>query len=78
TLYLTLLPQQIYNKQTPHLQKHLYHFSIHLFNDLYQNQLHYTQHIYHQLNLSHHVKNFIRYNPNKTLMNLAFPPYFEQ
>ncbi|MGX9721866.1 class 1b ribonucleoside-diphosphate reductase subunit beta [Bacillus pumilus] len=77
-VYVGLLAQEIYNKQTPDVQKELYDFSIDLLNELYENELHYTEDIYDQVNLSHDVKKFIRYNANKALMNLGFDPYFEE
>lgn len=77
-VYVGLLAQEIYNKQTPDVQKELYDFSIDLLNELYENELHYTEDIYDQVNLSHDVKKFIRYNANKALMNLGFAPYFEE
>ncbi|MFP3787213.1 ribonucleotide-diphosphate reductase subunit beta, partial [Burkholderia sp. SIMBA_024] len=60
-VYVGLLAQEIYNKQTPDVQKELYDFSIDLLNELYENELHYTEDIYDQVNLSHDVKKFIRY-----------------
>ncbi|MCY7603724.1 class 1b ribonucleoside-diphosphate reductase subunit beta, partial [Bacillus altitudinis] len=77
-VYVGLLAQEIYNKQTPDVQKELYDFSIDLLNELYENELHHTEDIYDQVNLSHDVKKFIRYNANKALMNLGFAPYFEE
>ncbi|MGE6631540.1 class 1b ribonucleoside-diphosphate reductase subunit beta [Bacillus sp. NPDC077027] len=77
-VYVGLLAQEIYNKQTPETQKELYDFSIELLNRLYENELDYTEDIYDQVNLSHDVKKFIRYNANKALMNLGFAPYFEE
>ncbi|MGD6828988.1 class 1b ribonucleoside-diphosphate reductase subunit beta [Bacillus pumilus] len=77
-VYVGLLAQEIYNKQTPEVQKELYDFSINLLNELYENEVEYTEDIYDQVNLSHDVKKFIRYNANKALMNLGFTPYFEE
>ncbi|WP_303982707.1 class 1b ribonucleoside-diphosphate reductase subunit beta [Niallia circulans] len=77
-VYVGLLAQEIYNKQTPEVQKELHEFSLNLLTDLYENEVEYTEDIYDQVNLSHDVKKFIRYNANKALMNLGFTPYFEE
>ncbi|WP_395894942.1 class 1b ribonucleoside-diphosphate reductase subunit beta (plasmid) [Bacillus safensis subsp. safensis] len=77
-VYVGLLAQEIYNKQTPEVQKELHDFSLNLLTDLYENEVEYTEDIYDQVNLSHDVKKFIRYNANKALMNLGFTPYFEE
>ncbi|MBU8576348.1 class 1b ribonucleoside-diphosphate reductase subunit beta [Bacillus pumilus] len=77
-VYVGLLAQEIYNKQTPEVQKELHDFSLNLLTELYENEVEYTEDIYDQVNLSHDVKKFIRYNANKALMNLGFTPYFEE
>ncbi|AST96685.1 class 1b ribonucleoside-diphosphate reductase subunit beta [Shouchella clausii] len=76
-VYIGLLAQEIYNKQSPDTQKELHQFAIELLDELYKNELLYTEDLYDQVGLSHDVKKFIRYNANKALMNLGFDPYFE-
>ncbi|EME72555.1 class 1b ribonucleoside-diphosphate reductase subunit beta [Bacillus sonorensis] len=77
-VYVGLLAQEIYNKQTPEKREELYAFAIDLLKELYENELEYTEDLYDQVGLSHDVKKFIRYNANKALMNLGFEPYFEE
>lgn len=76
-VYVGLLAQEIYNKQTEE-KAELRGFAIDLLNELYENELEYTEDLYDQVGLSHDVKKFIRYNANKALMNLGFDPYFEE
>ncbi|WP_059103392.1 class 1b ribonucleoside-diphosphate reductase subunit beta [Shouchella shacheensis] len=77
-VYVGLLAQEIYNKQTPEKQSELHAFSLELLKDLYENELVYTEELYDPVGLAHDVKKFIRYNANKALMNLGFDPYFEE
>ncbi|PRP54734.1 class 1b ribonucleoside-diphosphate reductase subunit beta [Bacillus halotolerans] len=77
-VYVGLLAQEIYNKQTEETKAELREFAIDLLNELYENEFEYTEDLYDQVGLSHDVKKFIRYNANKALMNLGFDPYFEE
>ncbi|MCM2675750.1 class 1b ribonucleoside-diphosphate reductase subunit beta [Alkalicoccobacillus plakortidis] len=77
-VYIGLLAQEIYNKQTPEVQLELQAFSLDLLKKLYENELAYTEDVYDQVGLSYDVKKFIRYNANKALMNLGFDAYFEE
>jgi ribonucleoside-diphosphate reductase beta chain len=77
-VYIGLLSQEIYNKQDEKTQKKLNEFVIDLLLELYDNELLYTEDVYHKVNLAHDVKKFIRYNANKALQNLGFESYFEE
>ncbi|WYP25875.1 class 1b ribonucleoside-diphosphate reductase subunit beta [Alkalihalobacillus sp. FSL W8-0930] len=77
-VYIGLLAQEIYNKQTPEVQLELQGYAHELLKSLYDNELAYTEDIYDQVGLSYDVKKFIRYNANKALMNLGFDAYFEE
>ncbi|MCY8513483.1 class 1b ribonucleoside-diphosphate reductase subunit beta [Bacillus atrophaeus] len=77
-VYIGLLAQEIYNKQPEEKKAELREFSIDLLEQLYENELEYTEDLYDQVGLSHDVKKFIRYNANKALMNLGFDSYFEE
>ncbi|MHA7765382.1 class 1b ribonucleoside-diphosphate reductase subunit beta [Bacillus atrophaeus] len=77
-VYIGLLAQEIYNKQPEEKKAELLEFSIELLEQLYENELEYTEDLYDQVGLSHDVKKFIRYNANKALMNLGFDSYFEE
>lgn len=76
-VYVGLLAQEIYNKQTDEVKEQLRKYTVNLLLELYDNELNYTEDLYDQIGLAHDVKKFIRYNANKALMNLGFDPQFE-
>jgi len=76
-VYVGLLAQEIYNRQTPDIQAELHEWSLELLETLYQNELQYTADIYDSVGLTHDVNNFVKYNANKALSNLGFDAYFE-
>lgn len=49
-----------------------------LLDDLYRNELEYSELLYDDIELTHEVKKYIRYNGNKALMNLGLEPIFEE
>lgn len=77
-VYISLLAQEIYNKQTDIIKEDLKNFTYNLLIELYENEVEYTQDLYDELGLTHDVKKFVRYNGNKALMNLGFETYFEE
>lgn len=48
-----------------------------LMNVLYENELKYTDEVYTDIGLTAEVKEYVRYNANKALMNLGFDEMFE-
>ena len=48
-----------------------------LLNELYENEIKYTEELYTVVGLTAEVKEYVRYNGNKALMNLGFDPIFE-
>jgi ribonucleoside-diphosphate reductase beta chain len=44
---------------------------------LYENEIKYTEELYTVVGLTAEVKEYVRYNGNKALMNLGFEPIFE-
>ncbi|OMD76878.1 class 1b ribonucleoside-diphosphate reductase subunit beta [Paenibacillus odorifer] len=76
-VYVGLLAQEIFNKQTEKVKENLTTYSLKLLIDLYENELSYTEDIYDGLGLTHDVKKFLRYNANKALQNLGFESHFE-
>ncbi|MGO1521093.1 MAG: ribonucleotide-diphosphate reductase subunit beta, partial [Sphingobacterium sp.] len=50
---------------------------IDLLNDLYENEIKYTEELYTVVGLTAEVKEYVKYNGNKALMNLGFEPTFE-
>ncbi|WP_281257743.1 class 1b ribonucleoside-diphosphate reductase subunit beta [Paenibacillus donghaensis] len=77
-VYIGLLAQEIYNKQSDVVKIELNDFSIELLKQLYNNELGYTEDLYDGLGLTHDVKKFLRYNANKALQNLGFDNYFDE
>ncbi|SDB87646.1 class 1b ribonucleoside-diphosphate reductase subunit beta [Shouchella lonarensis] len=77
-VYVGLLAQEVYNKQTPEVQRTWYDKAIAFLEELYENELTYTEELYDPVGLSADVKKFIRYNANKALMNLGFDAHFEE
>ena len=77
-VYISLLAQEIYNKQTPEVQAELEEFTKTLLAKLYENEKAYTAYLYDPIGLTHEVNKFVRYNANKAMVNLAFDPYFEE
>lgn len=47
-----------------------------MLQELYENELEYTEDVYDQVGLATDVKKFIRYNANKALNNLGFDHLF--
>ncbi|MEC5220027.1 class 1b ribonucleoside-diphosphate reductase subunit beta [Bacillus atrophaeus] len=76
--YIGLLAQEIYKKQTPEKQIELYAWALSLLQDLYENELDYTEDVYDEVGLASDVKKFIRYNANKALNNLGFDHLSEE
>lgn len=57
-------------------QEDLEDFTFKLMIDLYENEVKYTQDLYDELGMTDDVKMFLRYNANKALSNLGYPPLF--
>ncbi|MFS0885174.1 class 1b ribonucleoside-diphosphate reductase subunit beta [Aeromicrobium sp. 179-A 4D2 NHS] len=51
-------------------------FAYDLLEELYENEVRYTQDLYDGIGLTEDVKKFIRYNGNKALANLGYDPLF--
>lgn len=49
-----------------------------LLNELYDNEVEYTESLYAPVGLEEDVEKFLRYNGNKALMNLGYPALFPQ
>lgn len=76
-VFVGLLAQEIYNRFPPKDQKRIEKNLKQLMYKLYENELKYTDEVYSEIGLSADVKEYIRYNGNKALMNLGFAPEFE-
>ena len=74
-VFVGLLAQDVYRKlPNPQQSKEKL---IKLLTELYENELKYTEEIYTDVGLTAEVKEYVRYNANKALMNLGFEPIFE-
>lgn len=76
-VFVGLLAQEIFDifdrDQQARIKENLYE----LMDRLYENELKYTDHVYADIDLTGDVKEYIRYNGNKALMNLGFEPRYE-
>lgn len=63
-------------KLSPEQQEEYREFAYDLLEDLYENEVRYTQHLYDGVGMTEDVKKFIRFNANKALMNLGYDPLF--
>lgn len=75
-LYIGRLSQDLYNTFDKKKQKELKNWLFDLLDNLYIKQSLLTEEIYDDVNLTHDVKIFNRYNCNKALMNLGFDQKF--
>lgn len=76
-LYIGRLAQEIFENFTPSKQFELKTWVHEYLLNLYNLQMELVDMVYNQVDLSHDVKIFVRYNANKALMNIGFEPYFE-
>lgn len=76
-VFVGLLAQEIYSKFDDMKKKQVKNNLFKLMDALYENELKYTDHVYSDVGLTGDVKEYIRYNGNKALMNLGFESRFE-
>lgn len=76
-VYVGLLAQELFNERSDAEKKFAHGEAIDLLTELYENEVAYTEELYADVGLAHDVKRFLRYNANKALANLGFPPQFE-
>lgn len=75
-LYVGYKYQQAIKKESKQRVEELTNWAYELLDDLYQNEVRYTQDLYDEHGLTEDVKIFLRYNANKALMNLGLDPLF--
>ncbi|WP_156300370.1 class 1b ribonucleoside-diphosphate reductase subunit beta [Streptobacillus canis] len=76
-VFVGKLAQEIY-EEMPFVEKESVKTEImELFYELYENELKFTDEIYSDVELTAEVKEYIRYNGNRALMNLGFEEEFE-
>lgn len=74
-IFVGLLAQEVFAKlPNPEQTKAK---MLQLLDDLYENELKYTEEIYTEVGLTADVKEYVRYNANKALMNMGFEPIYE-
>lgn len=57
-------------------KQELQEFAYELLQELYENEIDYTEDLYDEVGWSEDVKKFLNYNANKALMNLGYDPLF--
>ncbi len=77
-LYVGVLAQELFQSFSADEQAQLQTEVFALLNELYENELVYTNDLYTPLGLTEEVNVYVRYNANKALMNLGFDPYFPE
>lgn len=76
-VFVGLLAQEVYNELTEKEQLEVNAEMYDLLQELMENEIHYTDEVYGSINLHQDVKNFLKYNANKALMNLGKEPFYE-
>lgn len=76
-VFVGLLAQEFFEKFDADQKKRVKLRLMDLMDTLYENELKYTDHVYADIDLTGDVKEYIRYNGNKALMNLGFDPRYE-
>lgn len=77
-VFVGLLAQEVYNNLSLVEKQLANEFVPKLMDDLYHNELEYSEMLYDEIELTHEVKKYIRYNANKAMMNLGLEPAFEE
>lgn len=75
-VFVGLLAQELYKGLSANEKKQVNKEIEELLEDLYRNELLYTEEVYHVIGLEDEVKKFLRYNANKAMMNLGKEPFF--
>ncbi|KAF1023175.1 MAG: Ribonucleoside-diphosphate reductase subunit beta nrdF2 [Paracidovorax wautersii] len=68
--------QQALAKESPERQQAVKDYAYDLLQDLYDNEVKYTEDLYDTVGWTEDVKKFLHYNANKALMNLGFEALF--
>jgi ribonucleoside-diphosphate reductase beta chain len=76
-VYIGLLAQELLATFSEEIQEKLVTKIYLLLNDLMQNEYLYTESLYSEIGLDYEVKQFVKYNANKALMNLGLDPIYE-
>ena len=76
-VFVGKLAQEIYDKMNFIEKENVKDEIMELFYDLYENESKFTDEIYSDVELTSEVKEYIKYNGNRALMNLGFDEEFE-
>lgn len=63
---------------SPERLEELENFTYELLEELFENEVKYTQDLYDNIGLTEDVKKFLHYNANKALMNLGYDPLYPE
>ncbi|HLQ98917.1 MAG TPA: class 1b ribonucleoside-diphosphate reductase subunit beta [Sphingobacterium sp.] len=74
-IFVGLIAQDVY--KTLDNKEEMKQKFLSVLDELYQNEMKYTEEIYTEVGLTAEVKEYVRYNGNKALMNMGFEPIFE-
>ena len=77
-VYVGLLAQEIFQSFNKRTQERLKVELFELVDELYSNEILYTDELYEPIGLQEEVKKYVRYNANKALQNLGFESYFPE
>lgn len=76
-VYVGLLAQEIYRDFDEEEKNNVDKETYSLLKKLMKNECIYTEELYANIELDHEVKQFLKYNANKALMNLGKDVYYE-
>jgi len=76
-VYIGMLAQELFSTFSSEIQANLLTKIYLLLNDLMLNEYHYTENLYAEIGLDYEVKQFVKYNANKALMNLGLEPIYD-
>lgn len=77
-MYIGYKFQRGYEKLSPSEQEEMMDWTYDLLQELYDNEVRYTEDLYDEHDLTEDVKTFLRYNANKALQNLGFDSLFSK
>lgn len=74
--YIGYLSQKAQKKMSDEQRSEYANFAYDLLDELYENEIQYTEDLYDEVGWSEDVKRFLHYNANKALANLGLDPVF--
>lgn len=75
-VFIGLLAQEVYNKFDDEKKDKMKNEVMSIIDKLFHNEMSYTDYLYTEVGLTSEVKEYIKYNGNKALMNLGFDPMY--